>query len=38
MGGPNALIRRGWSHDSLRSGSRVTVRAARARNGSRREG
>jgi hypothetical protein len=36
MGSPNALIRRGWSHDSLRSGSRVTVHAVRARDGSRR--
>ena len=35
MGSPNALIRRGWAHDSLRTGTRVTVHGARARDGSR---
>ena len=34
MGSPNALIRRGWTNDSLRVGSEVTIRGARARDGS----
>jgi hypothetical protein len=34
MGSPNALIRRGWTHQSLRVGSEVTVRGAKARDGS----
>lgn len=34
MGSPNALIRRGWSHRSLQAGSEVTVRGARARDGT----
>lgn len=34
MGSPNALIRRGWSHDSLQPGMQVLVSGARARDGS----
>jgi hypothetical protein len=34
LGSPNALSRRGWAHDSLRVGDEVTVRGARARDGS----
>lgn len=36
MGSPNALIRRGWNYKTLQAGNRVTVHAARARDGSRR--
>lgn len=31
MGSPNTLVRRGWSHDSLRIGAVVTVVGFRAR-------
>ncbi len=34
MGSPNALVRRGWSHDTLTAGQVVTIAAARARDGS----
>ncbi len=36
LGSPNALIRRGWSHRSLKPGDRVTIRGARARDDSQR--
>jgi hypothetical protein len=32
--GPNALIRRGWKHESLKAGDQVTVEAYRAKDGS----
>ena len=34
MGSPNALVRRGWSHDSLQVGEVVSVAGWRARDGS----
>jgi hypothetical protein len=34
MGSPNALVRRGWSHDSLQVGQVITVTGFRARDGS----
>ncbi len=34
MGGPNMLLRRGWTRNSLQVGDVVTVIASRARNGS----
>jgi len=34
MGSPNALIRRGWSHDTLQLGQLITVAALRARDGT----
>lgn len=34
MGSPNALVRRGWSHDTLQVGHVVTVVGFRARDGS----
>jgi hypothetical protein len=34
LGSPNALIRRGWSHNTLQVGSQVTVHSALARDGS----
>ena len=34
LGSPNALVRRGWSHRSLQPGDTVTIRGARARDGS----
>ena len=34
MGGPNMLLRRGWTRNSLQVGDMVTVVASRARNGS----
>lgn len=36
MGSPNALVRRGWSHDSLQVGEVVSVAGWRARDGSQR--
>ena len=36
MGSPNALIRRGWTHKSLQVGHQITIRGARARDGSQR--
>jgi len=32
--GPNALIRRGWKHESLKAGDQITVEAYRAKDGS----
>lgn len=32
--GPNALIRRGWRHESLKAGDQITVQAYRAKDGS----
>jgi hypothetical protein len=34
MGSPNALVRRGWSHDSLKVGQIVNVVSVRARDGT----
>jgi hypothetical protein len=34
MGSPNALVRRGWSHDSLQVGEVVNVAGWHARDGS----
>ncbi len=34
MGGPNGLMRRGWTRNSLQVGDVVTVVGSRARNGS----
>jgi len=34
MGGPNALIRRGWMRDSLRPDDMVTIEGSLARDGS----
>ena len=34
MGGPNALIRRGWTRDSLQPDDRVTIEGSLARDGS----
>lgn len=34
MGGPNALMRAGWTRNSMKIGDVVTVEASRARNGS----
>ena len=34
MGGPNALMRAGWTRTSLKAGDRVTVEGSRARDGS----
>ncbi len=36
MGSPNGLIRLGWDRNSLQVGHVITVRGARARDGSRR--
>lgn len=36
MGSPNTLVRRGWSHDSLKAGDVVIVSGALARDGSKR--
>ena len=36
MGSPNTLVRRGWSHDSLKPGEIVIVNGALARDGSNR--
>ena len=35
MGGPNALLRRGWKRDSLNPGDTVTFEGSLARDGSR---
>ena len=35
MGGPNALIRRGWTRNSLKPGDLVTFEGSLARDGSR---
>ena len=34
LGGPNALLRRGWSKDSLPIGSQIVVEGYQAKNGS----
>ncbi len=34
LGSPNSLVRLGWSRDSLRPGTVVTVQGSRARDGS----
>jgi hypothetical protein len=34
LGSPNVLMRRGWTSESLKSGDKVTVEGARARDGS----
>lgn len=34
MGGPNALLRRGWKRDSLKPGDTVTMEGSLARDGS----
>ena len=33
MGSPNALFRRGWSHETLEEGAQVTVSGVKARDG-----
>lgn len=34
LGSPNRLMRYGWSQDSLRAGTKVTITGSRARDGS----
>ena len=36
MGSPNTLVRRGWSHDSLKEGEVIIISGALARDGSKR--